>query len=39
MMDLTNEIEKYYEDMVAIRRHMHMHPEVSFEEENTKRYI
>ncbi|MFA7745232.1 M20 metallopeptidase family protein [Salinicoccus roseus] len=39
MMDLTNEIEQHYEDMVAIRRHMHMHPEVSFEEENTKRYI
>ncbi|MFC3419161.1 M20 family metallopeptidase [Salinicoccus hispanicus] len=39
MMDLTNEIEQHYEDMVNIRRHMHMHPEVSFQEENTKQYI
>ena len=25
--------------MVAIRRHMHMYPEISFREENTKQYI
>ncbi|TVT27012.1 amidohydrolase [Salinicoccus cyprini] len=39
MMDLTHEIEQHYEDMVNMRRHMHMHPEVSFKEENTKQYI
>ncbi|SFK65452.1 M20 metallopeptidase family protein [Salinicoccus halodurans] len=39
MMDITREIESRYEDMVAIRRHMHMNPEVSFQEENTKQYI
>lgn len=39
MMDLTNEIEERFADMVNIRRHMHMHPEVSFQEENTKQYI
>ncbi|KKK35209.1 peptidase M20 [Salinicoccus sediminis] len=38
-MDITKEIEARYEDMVAIRRHMHMYPEVSFQEENTKQYI
>lgn len=39
MMDIIREIESHYEDMVTIRRHMHMHPEVSFHEENTKQYI
>ena len=39
MMDITKEVEARYEDMVAIRRHMHMYPEVSFQEENTKQYI
>jgi len=39
MMDITKEIEARYEDMVAIRRHMHMYPEISFQEENTKEYI
>ncbi|WP_017549965.1 M20 metallopeptidase family protein [Salinicoccus carnicancri] len=39
MMDITKEIEAKYEDMVAIRRHMHMYPEVSFQEEKTKQYI
>lgn len=39
MMDITKEIEARYGDMVEIRRHMHMNPEISFHEENTKRYI
>lgn len=38
-MDITKEIEARYEEMVAIRRHMHMYPEISFREENTKQYI
>lgn len=39
MIDITNEIEGRYDEMVEIRRHMHTHPEVSFHEENTKQYI
>ncbi len=39
MMDITKEIEDRYDEMVAIRRHMHMNPEISFQEENTKQYI
>ncbi|WP_020007571.1 M20 metallopeptidase family protein [Salinicoccus albus] len=39
MIDTATEIEKRYEEMVGLRRHMHMHPEVSFHEENTKQYI
>lgn len=38
-MNLKHEIDALYDDMIAIRRHMHMHPEVSFKEENTKKYI
>ncbi|TDL97934.1 amidohydrolase [Macrococcus brunensis] len=29
----------YEEELIAIRRHLHMHPELSFHEDNTKRYI
>ena len=39
MIDTATEIEKRYEEMVGLRRHMHMHPEVSFHEENTKQHI
>lgn len=38
-MNLKQEINGLYNDMVAVRRHMHMHPEVSFKEENTKKFI
>ena len=38
-MNLKEEIEAIYEDMVGIRRHMHMYPELSFHENNTKQYI
>ncbi|MFC3899399.1 amidohydrolase [Aliicoccus persicus] len=38
-MNLKEEINAIYDDMVGIRRHMHMYPELSFQEENTKRYI
>lgn len=31
--------EKYFEDILAIRRHIHAHPELSFQEHNTARFI
>ncbi|MDJ1112106.1 amidohydrolase [Macrococcus sp. S115] len=36
MITLVNE---YYDELVAIRRHLHMHPELSFQEEKTPKYI
>ncbi len=36
MITLVNE---YYDELVAIRRHLHMHPELSFQEEKTPEYI
>ncbi|WP_423245791.1 amidohydrolase [Macrococcus psychrotolerans] len=36
MINLVNE---YYDELVAIRRHLHMHPELSFQEEKTPEYI
>ncbi|TDM00874.1 M20 metallopeptidase family protein [Macrococcus carouselicus] len=33
------QLEDYKEEMIKIRRHLHMHPELSFKEDNTKRYI
>lgn len=32
-------VNKYYDELVAIRRHLHMHPELSFQEEKTPEYI
>jgi amidohydrolase len=34
--DLT---QKYYPEIIAIRRHIHENPELSFEEHNTSKYI
>ena len=34
--DLT---QKYYPEIVEIRRHLHENPELSFEEYNTSKYI
>ena len=31
--------ERYYSDVIAIRRHLHQHPELSFKETETGRYI
>lgn len=31
--------EKYHDRLIAIRRHIHMHPELSFQEEKTGKYI
>ncbi|PLR97723.1 M20 family metallopeptidase [Bacillus sp. T33-2] len=40
MLDLLfKKLEGSYEEMVAIRRHLHQHPELSFQEVNTANYI
>ncbi len=36
---LFEKLESAFEDMVVIRRHLHMHPELSFKEEKTAQYI
>ena len=36
---LFEKLENAYEDMVIIRRHLHMNPELSFQETNTAHYI
>lgn len=36
---LIKKLENSYEDMVVIRRYLHMHPELSFQEEKTAQYI
>ena len=42
-MDLKTKInlltEKYFTDVVAIRRHLHQNPELSFHETQTAQYI
>ena len=36
---IQNELEKFYPEMIELRRYIHMHPEVSFNEKNTARFI
>ncbi|KXH84121.1 M20 family metallopeptidase [Sporosarcina sp. HYO08] len=36
---LFEKLDQAYEDMVVIRRHLHMNPELSFKEEKTAKYI
>ncbi|MEK5040671.1 amidohydrolase [Sporosarcina sp. FSL K6-3457] len=36
---LFEKLDSAFEDMVVIRRHLHMHPELSFKEEHTAQYI
>ncbi len=36
---LFEKLDSAYEDMVVIRRHLHMNPELSFKEEKTAQYI
>ncbi|WP_203245905.1 amidohydrolase [Sporosarcina beigongshangi] len=36
---LFEKLDSAFEDMVVIRRHLHMHPELSFKEEKTAQYI
>lgn len=36
---LFAKLEDYYDEMVEIRRYLHQHPELSFQEKNTAQYI
>ncbi|TDM12007.1 amidohydrolase [Macrococcus lamae] len=36
---LSNLADSLYEELIDIRRHLHMHPELSFQEEKTPQYI
>ena len=36
---IQDELEKFYPEMIELRRYMHMYPEVSFNEKNTARFI
>lgn len=36
---LFEKLDYAFEEMLVIRRHLHMHPEVSFQETNTAKYI
>ncbi len=36
---IQDELDKFYPEMIELRRYMHMHPEVSFNEKNTARFI
>ncbi|MFJ5767930.1 amidohydrolase [Lysinibacillus sp. NPDC093210] len=36
---LLDKIDAHFDEMVAIRRHLHMHPELSFQEQETANYI
>lgn len=38
-MDIKKVIDEHFEDTLRMRRHLHMYPELSFQEENTKQYI
>ncbi|MBS4171902.1 M20 family metallopeptidase [Bacillus sp. FJAT-49736] len=37
--ELFTKLEEYYSEMVEIRRYLHQHPELSFKEVNTAKYI
>ncbi|MEH7097520.1 M20 family metallopeptidase [Neobacillus vireti] len=37
--NLFTKLEGYYDEMVSIRRHLHQHPELSFQEYNTAKFI
>lgn len=39
MEELYNLLDKYYEEMVSIRRYLHTYPELSFQEVQTPAYI
>lgn len=36
---LFEQLKVHYDEIVAIRRHLHKYPELSFEEMNTSRFI
>ncbi|EKN70258.1 amidohydrolase [Neobacillus bataviensis LMG 21833] len=37
--ELFTKLESYYDEMVSIRRYMHQHPELSFQEYSTAKFI
>jgi len=37
--DIKLKVDKHFDDFVEIRRHLHAHPELSFEEKETSAYI
>lgn len=39
LTNIYDQLDAHYDEMVAIRRHLHQHPEVSFHEYETARYI
>jgi amidohydrolase len=39
LQDLYEKLDQSYPEMVEIRRYLHMHPELSFQEVNTSQYI
>nr|WP_139365135.1 M20 family metallopeptidase [Litchfieldia alkalitelluris] len=39
LIDLYESLENYYEEMVSIRRYLHQHPELSFQEYETAAFI
>ncbi|WAA08708.1 M20 family metallopeptidase [Fervidibacillus albus] len=39
MDKLEKALDAYFDDMVKVRRYLHMHPELSFREYNTAKYI
>ncbi|OEH92428.1 M20 family metallopeptidase [Bacillus solimangrovi] len=39
LQTLFQRLEDQFEDMIRVRRYLHMHPEVSFKEEKTAKYI
>ncbi len=39
ILELLKKIDDYKDEMIQIRRHLHQHPELSFEEHQTKKYI
>nr|WP_263314304.1 amidohydrolase [Mammaliicoccus sp. Marseille-Q6498] len=38
-MNLSHEVDQYLEELIEIRRYLHQNPELSFQEEHTKKYI
>ncbi|WP_328701142.1 M20 metallopeptidase family protein [Aquibacillus kalidii] len=36
---ILNEVEDYYDEMVEMRRYLHQHPELSFQEDKTAKFI
>ena len=38
-MDITKEVNKYTDELIMLRRHFHMYPELGFQEFKTQEYI